>query len=139
MKQMDISALDRKAPLNHYFKLSSKCSQIIIDKPFFSRGIAVGFHNKNVHNLRDLLNISINELLMIRNIGPIRTKEILCFLDDIHTHKVDLDTLIRFQNSAINYDVLSHSDEVFNGHFNKLSKKVDKYTQKHMICSEKIL
>lgn len=123
MKQMDISALDRKAPLNHYFKLSSKCSQIIIDKPFFSRGIAVGFHNKNVHNLRDLLNISINELLMIRNIGPIRTKEILCFLDDIHTHKVDLDTLIRFQNSAINYDVLSHSDEVFNGHFNKLSKK----------------
>lgn len=118
---MDISVIDKDKSLNNYFKIDDQCQYLLIEKPLFTRCLVSHFHNHNIFNLRDLLNHSINELLHIRDLGPIKLRRILEFLDDLQKQKIDLTALILSQKLEINYEAIVYKEEIFNGCFNHLN------------------
>lgn len=120
---MDISTFEKNKTLNNYFKIDEKCSQVLVNEMVSNSAISHGFARLGIISVKDLLNFSINDLLSVRNIGPVKLNIILGFLDDLQTHKIDLNTLIESQNKKIKYNILIHKDDIFDGHFNCLDKK----------------
>lgn len=120
---MDISVIDKDKSLNNYFKIDDQCRNLLIEEPLFTRCLVSRFHNHKIYNLKDLLNHSINELLHIRDLGPIKLQKILDFLDDLQKQIIVLDVLIESQDKKIKYDILIHKNDIFNGNFNCLDKK----------------
>lgn len=105
-----------------YFKIKNfeRDDDFLIDENIFCKRLIKILHRNNIFSFNDLLNTNIAHLLIQRDIGKVKFKELLDCIKKVLNNSIDIKAIQISQERNIPYPVTANRKDILNGNLSCL-------------------